>query len=110
MKMDQLFETLLNTLNLILLPKKVAEIPYLKSVQTQLEDLESDYYTFFHGINTEKLYEEGYISSEFKIVIGNLRKEIDLVDTSLWNSNDFIENEVWKRIRKSTLKILVENL
>ncbi len=108
--MEQLIVSFIDTLNLLLLPKKEPNIPYLSTIQIQIEELEGDYYTFFHKGNLEKLHREGYLSLEVARKIEKLKNMIDDFDRSIWNPKDFVDNDRWKAVRGDIVEILKEEM
>ena len=99
---------LIDTLNLIILPKCKTDYSFIEIISYQLEELEGDYYTFLHNNNIDELVNKGYLSSSNKILIEQIRTKISKIDSSLWNPEDFIWNRKWIEIRKDVLKVFLE--
>lgn len=107
MKESLKFEYLVNTLNLILLPKMDVYENYLSLVNSNLEELEGDYYTFFHENNIDELVTQKIINPKVKECISNLRTKIKELDATIWDANSFIFSEEWSEIRNMTLKVII---
>ncbi len=108
--MEQLIISFIDTLNLLLLPAKEFNVPYLSTIQIQLEELEGDYYTFFHENSLKKLHEEDCLSLEVIRKIEKVKGIIDDFDKSIWNPKDFVDNNKWKSVRKDIVEILKEEM
>ena len=108
--MEERYSVFIDTLNLLILPVKKINESYLVSVKHKFEELEGDYYTFLHEENILKLVASGYISIELVNPIAQIRKEISEIETELWNSSDFIENNKWKRVRELVVDLFEKEM
>lgn len=103
-----LFSTVIDTLNLLLFPIKEINIKYDFAIQSNLEELEGDYYTFLHKDNIDKLFQSGHITEDSGKTLLVLREKIEKIDKSLWNPKEFIENIEWIEVRNIVLKLLID--
>lgn len=104
--MTNKFELFVNTLNLILLPNKEIEISYSKLIQSQLEELEGDFYTFLHKDFVFELFINGYISNRAVEKIQEVRLKILQIDSSYWNVDSFIDHPEWEKVRFLVIDLL----
>lgn len=108
--MSEKYALFIDTLNLLLIPSKEVGIPYLTSVQAQLEELEGDFYTFLQKEFVIELLRKGYLSSSACEAVENIRLKISEIDRSLWDAGNFIENSVWQEIRYLVLDLFRNDL
>lgn len=108
--MNEKYTLFINTLNLILLPVKEMDVPYLVSIQSQLEELEGDYYTFFHQDFIFELVKNGYLSEQAVDRVQAIRLKISKIEIAHWNGESFINNEEWKSIRCLVVDLLMDNV
>jgi hypothetical protein len=109
-EMDKLYSAFIDTLNLILLPKKESDTSYQKNIHENLTELEEDAYTFLHQDNINKLYDSGYIPFEFVEIVENIRSRVINIDSTLWNANDFAAHNEWKIIREMVVDLFTKDL
>jgi hypothetical protein len=103
---EKLYDLLVDTLNLILLPAKIDEASYITEIEESLKELEGDYYTFLNKVNLQKLADNNLVSPSVMVVIDGIWTQIHLVKPSLWNPTDFIANPEWLVIREKVKDVL----
>lgn len=99
----ELYSLVFETLNEILIPLFDTEESYQRILQTQIEDLEGDYYSFLNENNIRFLLDNGLITLSSYEIISKIKLEIDNIPSNLWNTNDFLNNEIWNKIRTQVI-------
>ena len=108
MDIEQKYSLLIDTLNLVLLPKKTGESTYDALVNIQLEELEGDHHTFLHNNSLNTLVINGQLTRNLASSIEKIRFNISRVKSSLWNPKDFIWNNEWVDIREQVLQVITQ--
>lgn len=93
--LKNLYASMIDTLRLINFSNN--EIDEL--IQSNLEELEGDYYTFLNPINVEKIYSENLITYNAKKTLLQLFEIIHNLDSNKWNVNSFLSDKNWKQAR-----------
>lgn len=107
---NEKYELLIATLNMVLIPIKEINISYLDTVQYCLDELEGDYYTFLHENSVSELCKAGMVSDVASIIIENIRSKIDNIGGDKWNIEDFFNDMSWQEIRKLIIDLYSTNL
>ena len=108
--MESEYELLIDTLNLVVLPKKEKGISYASSIQDQIDELEGDYYTFLHKDNILHLVSVGRVSKESINALELIRRQISEIENSLWNPLDFINHIKWQQSRNLILDLFEKGM
>jgi hypothetical protein len=98
--------SLIDTLNLILIPKMDIDSDYHTIVNSNLEELEGDCYTFLHENNLSDLLSQKLINQESQDLINDIRTCINDLNKKYWNSSSFLHDVEWNEIRKNVVKVL----
>jgi hypothetical protein len=108
--MEKEYTLLIDTLNLLILPEKEIGISYISSIQYKLDELEGDYYTFFHKDNILRLVPFVSLSKETIYTFDKIRIQISEIEKQLWNPLDFINNVRWQNVRNEVLRLFEMDL
>lgn len=108
--MNDKYTLFVNTLNLILLPFKEVGFPYVTSIQSKLEELEGDFYTFLHKDYICELFKNGYLSNRSIERVEEIRFKISKINASHWDVESFISYSEWKEVRNLVVDLLINDL
>ncbi|UIR57317.1 hypothetical protein LZQ00_05745 [Sphingobacterium sp. SRCM116780] len=107
---NEKYELLISTLNMVIAPVKEINVPYSDTVQSNLEELEGDYYTFLNQDYVEELFKLGMVSEEGFGMIMKIRTVIDNIEQNKWNVKDFLNDKIWMEVRKLTIELFLTDL
>lgn len=105
LNIEEKYELLIDTLNMVLVPVLEIGTSYSDTVQRRLEELEGDNFTFLHENFVSELCKAGKIAEPDSITIKNIRSKIDQIEIDKWNVPAFLDDEKWQEIR-----VLIVNL
>lgn len=107
---NEKYELLVSTLNMILVPLKEPGDLYQDKIQRSLEELEGDYYSFLNTTIIEELYQTNLISKNGVVLLKKIRSTIEGLDQYRWNAEDFIMDNNWCEIRRLVIKVFLSEL
>jgi len=110
LEINDKYELLVSTLNLILLPVREIGIPYSDTLMSCLEELEGDYYTFLNEKYVYELWENGMLSENAVDIIKDIRLKIECIAQNKWNVKDFVIDKSWKEVRERVVDLYLLGL
>lgn len=110
LNINEKYELLVSTLNMILVPLKEPGDLYQDKIQRRLEELEGDYYSFLNSTIIEELYQTNLISKNGVVLLKKIRSTIEELDQYRWNAEDFIMDSNWCEIRRLVIKVFLSEL
>jgi len=110
LNINEKYELLVSTLNMILVPLKEPGALYKDKVQRSLEELEGDYYSFLNQAFIEELHQSNLISKSGVVLLMRIRSAIEDLDQFKWNVEDFLTDNNWYEIRNIVVKVFLLEL
>jgi len=105
MSIEEKYNILLETLDLVLLPRLRPDATLRSQVSLRLTELEGDAHTYLHSLTTIALQRAGYLSQDDVKMIAELRQLILEIPSYLWEPDTFIWDLQWVQVRNITLEI-----
>ena len=94
-----LYTSMIDTLRLISFSSNEITEEIDEVIQSNLEELEGDYYTFLNPINIEKMYSKNLVTNKTKKALHYLFEIIHNLDLNKWNVNSFLSDKEWNEVR-----------
>lgn len=93
-----IYESLQETLKLLVIPKKIGINERNSLIGFNLAELEGDFYTFLNPINLDKLHSENLIDGAVKLKLEQLFVLLQDIESKDWNTNSFLTSPKWSVI------------
>lgn len=95
----EIYRFLEDTLKLMVIPSHININERNDLIESNLEELEGDFYTFMNPINLNKLHSENLIDDNVKFKLEQLFILLQDIESENWGMVSFLTNPKWLVIR-----------